>query len=138
MVGPERELHALQLPVHQDAGVEIGHHADGLQVVGQGGDFDRDVEAGDGAHFRIAQRSGHVPQIIRPHAHVAVADDDYFVRGLVHQARELGDFVVGRPRAPNRTGRGCGIAGNSAVSFASTDRMASSSGSTQKTISYSG
>ena len=64
-------------------------------MVGQSVDFGWNVEAGDGAHFRIAQRSGHVPEIIGTHAHVAIADDDDFVRGVAHQTREFGDFVVG-------------------------------------------
>ena len=33
--GSQGELHSVQLPGHQNAGVEIGHHSDGLQVVGQ-------------------------------------------------------------------------------------------------------
>ena len=53
------------------------------------------VEAGYGADFRIAQRSSHLAKIIGAHAHVAIADDNYFVRGIVHQARQFGDFVIG-------------------------------------------
>ena len=95
----QRELHSVQLPGHQNAGVKIGHHADGLQVVGEGVEFGWNVKTGHGAHLRIAQRSGHLPQIIRPHAHVAIADDHHFVRGFAHQASQLGDFVVGRDTA---------------------------------------
>ncbi len=95
MVGPERKLYAVQLPGHQNAGVKIGHHSDALQVVGQGSEFSGDVETGYGAHFRIAERSRDPPQIVGTHAHVAIADDDYFVRGVVHQAGKFGDFVVG-------------------------------------------
>ena len=57
--------------------------------------FSWNVETGDRAHFRIAQRGNHPAEIIGTHAHVAIADDHHFVRGVAHQTREFGDFVVG-------------------------------------------
>ena len=53
---------------------------DGLKAIGERGHFVvMDVKAGHRADFGIAQRSRHVPQIIRAHAHVAVADHHHFV-----------------------------------------------------------
>ncbi len=51
-------------------------------------------------------RSGavNVPQIIRTHAHVAVADDQHFVRGFADKTGELGDFIVGRHAAGTHQG----------------------------------
>src|ERR1039458_1041020 len=40
-----------------------------------------------------------MPQIVGTYAHVAVADDDYFVRGIADQTRQLRNLIVGR-RAP--------------------------------------
>ena len=37
----QRELDSVQLPGHQNAGVKIGHHADVLKLVGEGGELSR-------------------------------------------------------------------------------------------------
>ena len=66
-----------------------------MQAVGEALLVNRQVEAGHRADFGIGQRRRHFAQIVRPHAHVAVADHQVFVRRLAYQARQLGDLVVG-------------------------------------------
>ena len=93
--GAESEFDTVQLPGHQHAGVKIRGHARSLQMVRERVDRGRCVEARHRADLRIAKRSGYLPQIIRPHAHIAVADHHHFVRGFIHQTRQLRYFVIG-------------------------------------------
>src|SRR5579859_133868 len=91
----EGELDAIQLPGNQDSGIKIAKHADGLEFLDKRAFVSGNVEAGYGANFRVAERGHHGAQIIRPHANVAVVDDQHFILCLFHQTRELHDFVVG-------------------------------------------
>src|ERR1035437_439888 len=71
--GSQCKLDSFELPVDENTRVEIGHHADGLDTVGQSGHFGRDIYAGSGAHLRIAQRSDYLPEVVRAYTYVAVA-----------------------------------------------------------------
>src|SRR5580698_6897509 len=96
---PEGEFHSVQLSRHQDAGVEIANHADGLELLEESVFVRRNVQARDRANFRVAERRDHGTQIIGPNTNVAVVDDQHFVLRFAYEARELHHFVVGRGMA---------------------------------------
>ena len=63
-------------------------------MIGKRLTIEGDIETSDHAHSWLAKRSRHHSQIVRLHAHVAVADRHDLVARFRHQACELGDLVI--------------------------------------------
>ena len=92
---PQRELHPFQLPGHQDTRVKIRKHPNVLQPLHPRGFIGRHIKAGGRPNLRACQRRNQAAEIGRIHAHIAVANDQMFIRRLLHQSRQLGNFIVG-------------------------------------------
>ncbi len=92
----KREFDSVQLPRDQDAGVEITHHADGLELLEKGVLVCGNIQTGHRADFRIAERRDHGTQIVRPNANVAVVDGQDLVLRFADQPGQLHHFVIGR------------------------------------------
>jgi len=75
----EGELNSIQLLSDQNSRIEVGIHADGLQMLHERFIVDGYVEAGHATHFRVAQRSDYRAQVIWLDADVTVADDQKLV-----------------------------------------------------------
>src|SRR5260370_17750139 len=61
---PQGELYAVQLPRHENSGIEIGNHADGLQMLGESLVLNRNVQAGHSTDLRATQPVNHGAQPI--------------------------------------------------------------------------
>lgn len=88
------ELDTVKLPSDENAGKEIGDHADGLQMLRKGVLFNGDIKAGDAAYIGIAKRCDDGAEIAGRNANVGVIDDEDVVFGFIDETNELGDFVV--------------------------------------------
>src|SRR5712664_989941 len=94
---PQGEFYAVQLPRHENPRIEIGNHADGLEMLGESLVLNRNVQAGHSTDLWITQRCNHGAQIIWLDANVAVVDHQHFIASLVHHTDQFRHFVVEGP-----------------------------------------
>ena len=91
----ERKFDAFRPSGHQDAREKIARGSDcfefGVKIVLR----NSPVEGGYRADIGISQWRHHVAEILRAHAHVAVAESQNFVLGFTGQARQVVDFLIG-------------------------------------------
>ena len=88
------KLDSVQLARHQNSGVEVGNHTDGVKMLRKRLVMRGDIKAGHPAHLRIAQWRHDRAQIIRLDPNVAVVDHQNIVPGFIHHPNQLRHFVV--------------------------------------------
>src|SRR6516162_7457830 len=91
----QSKFHAVQLPCHQDASIEVRQHAYGLQMFYECGFVGRHVEARHRAYLGVSQRRNYRSQICLFGTNVAVVDYQRFVLRFIGKACQLRDLVVG-------------------------------------------
>src|SRR5215469_11771554 len=90
----QRKCDSVELFSHENAWVEIRHHADVLQAVNKTIFLNRKIQASDSSDLGIGKGSYHIAQVIWTYAHVAVANHDNVMLCFRYQPIQFFNFVV--------------------------------------------